>query len=149
MNGHNYEDFVEGKSLAVENQVNEALTQTATEPFDEGLDRNVKSLHIERVAWEGTVVQKRRTHPITMNKLSKELERRKEFGEWVPADDVPLASTSCVCLKIVTDVVGEGGTDRDIPKPDRYQETVDTFTTVASNLSELAQVCPIAICDSS
>lgn len=25
-------------------------------------------------------------------------------------------------------------------KPERYQETVDTFTTVAANLSELAQV---------
>ena len=49
-----------------------------------------------------------------------------------------------VLLEITTDVVGEGGTAKDIPKPDRYQETVDTFTTVASNLSELAQVCPIA-----
>lgn len=27
-----------------------------------------------------------------------------------------------------------------MPKPERYQETVDTFTTVAANLSELAQV---------
>jgi hypothetical protein len=36
------------------------------------------------------VVQKRRTHPMTMNKVSKELERRKEYGEWVPADDVPV-----------------------------------------------------------
>ena len=27
-----------------------------------------------------------------------------------------------------------------MPKPERYQETVDTFTIVAANLSELAQV---------
>jgi hypothetical protein len=33
-----------------------------------------------------------------------------------------------------------GDEDKNIPRPPRHQEAVDTFTTVASNLSELAQV---------
>jgi hypothetical protein len=34
-----------------------------------------------------------------------------------------------------------------VPKPERYRETVDTFTTVAANLSELAQVSPSRMCN--
>lgn len=41
---------------------------------------------------------------------------------------------------MIADYEEEGGKEKDIPKPDRYQDTVDTFTTVASNLSELAEV---------
>lgn len=62
----------------------------------------------------------------------------------MPEDDVPVDGASIISLLhrcFYADYLEEGGKEKDIPKPDRYQDTVDTFTTVASNLSELAEVC--------
>jgi hypothetical protein len=112
----------------------------ATEPFDEVMDRDIKGLHAERVGWESQVVQYRRTHPAFINRVSNEVESRREGGEWLPLDDITPDGMSILIDDVYADEEGEGGKDRDIPKPDRYQETVDTFTTVASNLAELTQV---------
>jgi hypothetical protein len=77
--------------------------------------------------------------------MSNNAELTRENAEWVPADDIPEdGKSSVVSLSISgetsTDFNQDGNLAKDIPKPERYQETVDTFTTVASNLSELAQV---------
>lgn len=41
--------------------------------------------------------------------------------------------------------LAKGDEAKDIPTPARHKEAVETFTTVASNLSELAQVSLILL----
>lgn len=108
------------------------------------LDRSLKGIHAERVEWESKVVESRRAVPASINRYSNEIQLRTHKGEWMPEDDVqvdgeckPLGYN---CQSTLTEAAVEGGKEKDIPKPPRHDEVVDTFGTVASNLSELVQV---------
>ncbi|ORY33421.1 hypothetical protein BCR39DRAFT_519931 [Naematelia encephala] len=111
VNGHNYEDFVD-----------------ATEPFDEMLDRKIKGLDTERVAWGMSVAARRKRTPADIYRLEANLEERREMAEWLPEgeDDEGEQQKRAV----------------DIPKPPRHQETIETFGEVVSNLSQLASMAP-------
>lgn len=130
------------------------LGLSATEPWDEMLDREVKALHDEKLQWETRVIERRRDIPARLNRISGQIEDVRWRSEWLPEDDVPTAGEfplSCHGRveiarhkprgdQRLTGYTAEGGEEREIPKPPRHQEVVDTFTTVASNLSELVQV---------
>lgn len=61
---------------------------TATEPWDEMLDRSLKGIHAERVEAELGVTHARWHTPHVIHRLSQQIEKRREDGEWVPEDDV-------------------------------------------------------------
>jgi len=111
----------------------------ATEAFDEVMDRNLKGLRAERLSSEAAVVEARRTLPGSINRASNYIEKLRTAGEWLPADEIPEGEWRAFGIWGMTDEIDEGRV-KEVPKPERYQETVDTFTTVAANLSELAQV---------
>ena len=103
------------------------------------MDRNLKGLRAERLSSEAAVVEARRTLPGSINRASNYIEKLRTAGEWLPADEIPEGRLKACGIGGMTDEIDEGRV-KEVPKPERYQETVDTFTTVAANLSELAQV---------
>jgi hypothetical protein len=56
----------------------------ATEPWDEVLDRKIKGLHVERVAADIEVAQKRRAIPEQIGRVEDNLEERRMKSEWFP-----------------------------------------------------------------
>ncbi|KAK4685525.1 hypothetical protein P7C73_g4624, partial [Tremellales sp. Uapishka_1] len=117
VNGHNYENFVD-----------------ATEPFDEILDRRIWALDTERLQWVLTVADRRTKVPGDIHRLEENLEDRREAAEWLPDED-----------KGVQGLGPQGRKAADIPPPPRHTETVETFKTVVSNLSELIAAAPAQV----
>ncbi|RXK36536.1 hypothetical protein M231_06195 [Tremella mesenterica] len=99
----------------------------ATEPFDEVLDRKIKALDVEKVGWDSTIADRRKKTPGLINRLEDNLEQRRTAAEWLPDDEVEDDKTNKV---------------GDPPKPPRHKETIQTFKTAVTNLSELAITVP-------
>ncbi len=81
VNGHNYEDFVQGMLLQTTKLI------LATEPFDEILDRRIKALDTERVSWDATVAERRKRVPMDIHGLEADLENRRSQAEWLEEGD--------------------------------------------------------------
>lgn len=86
VNGFNYEDFVESEYDVAAPLAVSQLT-TATEPFDESLDRQIWALNTERVNWETKVVEKRRIKAGEVANLIDDLELRRDAAIWKPSEE--------------------------------------------------------------
>ena len=60
---------------------------TATEPFDEILDRRLKALDSEKVGWDATVADRRKKVPRNIHGLEADLENRRSAAEWMEEGD--------------------------------------------------------------
>ena len=65
----------------------ESLTLSATEPFDEVLDRNIWSMYAERTAWEVEVSGQRKERPRQLREGEIDMEKRRNHAEWLPDGD--------------------------------------------------------------
>ncbi|KZV91592.1 hypothetical protein EXIGLDRAFT_675884 [Exidia glandulosa HHB12029] len=71
VNGHNFEDVAE---------------QGATEPFDEALDRSIWALSAERIAWDKTLSDRRRSAPLEVEALVQDLlDKQSELEPPIPS----------------------------------------------------------------
>jgi len=95
INGHDYEDFIQGGLLGEHRRDNlpspacarRTADSSATEPFDEVLDRNIWSMYAERTAWEVEVSGQRKERPRQLREGEIDMEKRRNHAEWLPDGD--------------------------------------------------------------
>ena len=118
---------------------------SATEMFDEVLDRNLWALEDEKIVWELTVSEHRKQRPRRIVELEKDIQGRRMYAEWYPEGDDEDEQGEFGCSSSDQSVANNPGRKvkkaADIPKPPRHAETIKTFQQVVENISELATVC--------
>lgn len=111
------------------------------------LDRKLKSLHVEKVGWDATVVERRKRVPRNIHVSEADLEKRRSAAEWMEEGDDEDGIASGLRLFHPTQspthsILGRKTKSKaaDIPPPPRHEETIETFNNVVENLTELTTV---------
>lgn len=119
---------------------------SATEPFDESLDRQIWALNTERVNWETKVVEKRRIKAGEVANLIDDFELRRDAAIWKPSEEDERQEQEAQKGELgtrrhqLTSAAVENVSSADIAKPERHAEVLETFGKVVSDLSDLATV---------
>lgn len=86
VNGHNYEDYIQGETGAGV-CITGLADKVATEPFDEALDRHLWNVYIERTVEEIEVSEMRHKKPLRLIELEESMEKMRTNAEWLPDGD--------------------------------------------------------------
>lgn len=109
VNGHNFENYVE---------------EAATEPFDEVLDRSIWALNAERIAWDKTLSDRRRSAPLEIESVVQDmLDKHTEL-------EPPIPSPSDMIV------------DEDYADADRHRKFAATHAAMSETVQELSKEIP-------